>query len=426
MKLSKIIFTLISFLITIVSCNKNENNYFDTKSRLEDFIDDSQAPIETGILTPLKPVLPQIKITTKNNAPIVSKEEYVEGTISINGKTAYQDYEGAMKIKGRGNNSWSFPKKPYKIKLNKAAEIFGLPAYKEWILLAEYLDGSMLSDAIPYSMGHLLGMPFTNHIIPVELIINGQNKGIYVFTEHKEVGENRIDVGDDGLLLEFDTYLGEDWIFRTRHYKLPCVIHYPEIDSIKQLYDIQLCLEEFETLLKDSKFPNNDYDKYFDLNSLVDYMIVYTFTYNKEIYYPKSTYMHRVGKGKYKMGIIWDFDWGFGYTENGKHFDMNAVNKPLLDENSTLNGKVFFSKFMQDPKVQQRFKARWQWFRANKYNELRQYVSNYSSIIALGYTIDHAIWGKRNSTNNFNLDLNNALNWMDARANYIDNYVAGF
>ncbi|MEZ5054835.1 MAG: hypothetical protein R2807_08785 [Chitinophagales bacterium] len=65
---------------------------------------------------------------------------------------------------------------------------------------------------------------------------------------------------------------------------------------------------------------------------------------------------------------------------------------------------------MQDPKVQQRFKARWQWFRANKYNELRQYVSNYSSIIALGYTIDHAIWGKRNSTNNFNLDLNNALN----------------
>ena len=39
----------------------------------------------------------------------------------------------AMSIKGRGNSTWRNPKKPYKIKLDEEADIFGLGANKHWV-----------------------------------------------------------------------------------------------------------------------------------------------------------------------------------------------------------------------------------------------------------------------------------------------------
>ena len=46
-----------------------------------------------------------------------------------------------MKIRGRGNSTWSyFPKKPYRIKLDEKSEVLGLKSDKDWIVLANYND----------------------------------------------------------------------------------------------------------------------------------------------------------------------------------------------------------------------------------------------------------------------------------------------
>src|SRR5699024_8117705 len=82
------------------------------------------------------------------------------GDMTIDGMGVYDDFEGRIDLRGRGNSTWGMPKKPYKIYLEEKAPLFGLAPYKKWILLNEYLDGSMLYNAIPFKTGELLGMPY--------------------------------------------------------------------------------------------------------------------------------------------------------------------------------------------------------------------------------------------------------------------------
>ena len=118
------------------------------------------------------PRIPHFYIDTDNHDSITSKENYLEGDLVIEGNDAFADYEGRTKIRGRGNFSWfNLPKKSFKLKLNSASPLMDLSAYKKWILLANYLDGSLLMNSIPYKTAHLLEMPLTNHMIPIEFTL---------------------------------------------------------------------------------------------------------------------------------------------------------------------------------------------------------------------------------------------------------------
>lgn len=372
-------------------------------------------------------ILPHIYIDIEDGKTVVEKRVYLNANIRIDGKGEYEDFESTTQIRGRGNTTWDMPKKPYRIKLNSAASLFGLPAYKNWVLLNEYLDGTMLYNSVPFKAGRMLEIPYTNHIIPVEVTINDQYQGIYAFTEHKEVGEGRIDIGDDGWLLELDVYYDEDWKFKSEKYDLPVMIQYPEDDNINEdvLAEIKSDFEEFEQLVYDNSFPDNNYLDYFDDLSYVNYMIVYQLTLNYEINHPKSTYINKPAGEKYRMGIIWDFDWGYGYTPNNPHYNISTATGAIFADDLR-PGSVFFSRFMQDPHIQKLFKERWQWFRNNKYDELKGHVSDYAEKIKVAAPKDHAIWGNRSSSGNTDQDLQKVLTWLDARADYLDNYVSDF
>ena len=70
--------------------------------------------------------LPSIYIDTGGKG-IWSKENYVDGTITIKDPeklySNVSEFNAAMGIRGRGNSTWSFPKKPYKVKLKEKASI---------------------------------------------------------------------------------------------------------------------------------------------------------------------------------------------------------------------------------------------------------------------------------------------------------------
>ena len=71
--------------------------------------------------------IPVIHIKTKNSAPILNKKDYVDGTITISDpEKLYSDvaeFSAEMGIRGRGNSTWSFPKKPWKVKLKEKASL---------------------------------------------------------------------------------------------------------------------------------------------------------------------------------------------------------------------------------------------------------------------------------------------------------------
>ena len=79
------------------------------------------------------------------------KSEYTDKKLST--KTYELDY-----IRGRGNSTWGPDKKPYKLKLDKKAELLGMGSDKHWILLANYYDISMLRNKFTYWLGNVLGL----------------------------------------------------------------------------------------------------------------------------------------------------------------------------------------------------------------------------------------------------------------------------
>ena len=380
------------------------------------------------LITEKESVIPHIYIDIEGKKEVVEKKEELNATIMIDGKEKYDDFEGITTIRGRGNSTWGMPKKPYRLTLDKKTSLMGLTAFKDWVLLNEYLDGSMLYNAIPYKAGQLLEMPYTNTIIPVELTINGVYRGIYAFTEHKEVGKGRIDIGDDGLLLELDSYEDEDWMFFSKVYKLLVKVQFPKSKNMSndKLAEIAGDFNTMEQLVYDNSFPNNNYLDYFDDLSFVNYMIVYQLTLNQEINHPKSTYMHKLSGGKYRMGIIWDFDWGYGYEENGTHYTTASATKSLF-WNGNSPGTRFFSRVMSDPHMQGLFKKQWKSFKENKMDELKKYVNEYADIVALGIKKDHQKWGQRSgASSDPETNLNRLHNWLDRRITYIDDYVKDF
>ncbi|MFK7983236.1 MAG: CotH kinase family protein [Saprospiraceae bacterium] len=362
--------------------------------------------------------LPQVNISTDGRVGINSKTNFIPTKITIDGQSKYNDYTGRAQIRGRGNSTWTFPKKSYKFKLDEDSEILGLKAEKDWVLLANFLDGTHLLNAVAMKIGQLLKMSYTNTIIPVELTLNGEFLGTYMLTEQIEVKKNRVNTGKDGLLLSLDTNFDEPYQFQSASYRLPVTIKYPkEIDASKK-NEIRKEFEAFEALIADANFPNNEYLDYFDETAFVQYLIVYMLTGNEEINHPKSTYIHKIKEGKYTMGPIWDFDWAFAFEGSLEHFSSFDI--PLF-WTSSAKGTQFFSRFLADPAMKALLKTEWAAFQANQLPELLTYIDEYAFIIRGARTRDFVIWAQ--GKNNYDVEVANLKNWLSNRGRWMNGVI---
>ena len=83
-------------------------------------------------------------INTVNQTEITSKDDYILGSVSIKGSESFEMDPAAMSVRGRGNSTWEFPKKAYKIKFDERQSLLGMTSAKEYVLLAEYVDKSLI------------------------------------------------------------------------------------------------------------------------------------------------------------------------------------------------------------------------------------------------------------------------------------------
>ena len=124
-------------------------------------------------------------------------------------------------VKVRGNWTTSYDKKPLRIKFKKAQSMLGLNAgqsFKNWVLLAEYKDASMLRNKTALTIAReILGEDgfYVSDAELVEVVINGEYWGVYLLAEQQEIKEGRLDITeaeddytdtDIGYFLEFDGY----------------------------------------------------------------------------------------------------------------------------------------------------------------------------------------------------------------------------
>ena len=109
-----------------------------------------------------------------------------------------------MEIRGRGNTTWSYAKKPYKIKLlgDEGADVLGLGSNKHWVLIANALDKTLMKDRISAWLGDEIGMEFTPRGEPVDLVMKNKEGtfykylGSYYLSENVRVDTNRVEIDE--------------------------------------------------------------------------------------------------------------------------------------------------------------------------------------------------------------------------------------
>ena len=140
--------------------------------------------------------LPVVYINTDDGEGITDKSTYKSADMYIQGNSNYESqYNGRIEIKGRGNTSWSYPQKPYKIKLNKSTDLFGFGKNKHWVLLSNYLDQGMLRNVTASQISTKLGLT-TMEMTWVDVCMNGDYIGCYELCEHVRIDSTRVNIFD--------------------------------------------------------------------------------------------------------------------------------------------------------------------------------------------------------------------------------------
>jgi hypothetical protein len=147
-----------------------------------------------------------------------------------------------------------------------------------------------MMNTIAFKLGSEMDLPYTNHAVHVELVLNGVYEGSYVLTEQVQVGKGRVDIDeDDGFLVELDSYYDEEPKFTTGSSQLPVMIKSPEDLTDPAGYDfVKNKINELDNLLFGEDFPENGYRDLIDIDTFVKFLIINEITGNSELSYPKS------------------------------------------------------------------------------------------------------------------------------------------
>lgn len=114
--------------------------------------------------------------------------------VDENGNTVY---DGALAhIKIRGNMSTRFNKKSYTVKLEKSTNMFGFGKAKKWVLIGNARDKSLLRNQITYNMARYVGLPCTPDCRQVDLYINREYRGAYLFSDKVQISKANVDIFD--------------------------------------------------------------------------------------------------------------------------------------------------------------------------------------------------------------------------------------
>lgn len=339
--------------------------------------------------------IPVLYLFTPGGTAITSKEAWTKkcriyldaaGKADYDGTVFEEDYYGESdQLKGRGNSTWGWNKKPYTVKLDKKAGLLGMPKHKRWVLLANAIDKSLIRNRLALEIaGRCNGLEWTPRNRFVEVVMNGKHRGTYLLTEQIKADADRVPIpsGNDaldpekgggpdadpekmGFLIEIDRYWGNmqyetspfwwpskrysgngattvinqdmvSWArnisYRTNYdegrLKLNFGLKDPDDEelfsksSVQFLYIMNYILDTEKSVLQ------NPHDlTRLDVKSFIDYWLVFELTMNQEPNNPGSCYMYKkpaADGGKLYAGPVWDFDYGtfnVNFTDSGHYWN---------------------------------------------------------------------------------------------------------
>ncbi|MBE6811752.1 MAG: hypothetical protein E7523_02590 [Ruminococcaceae bacterium] len=311
-----------------------------------------------------------VHITTKSGsmaAVHADKSHKEEADIVIIDDGAIVTDSALSYIKGRGNATWGYVKKPYNIKFDKKTSLFGMDKAKKWTLLANYYDKTMLRNATAFALAETAGLAFTSEYVFTDLYINDEYYGSYLLCESVEVGDGRVEIADlesetedvntddldsfsfggaqvtdytklqagtqkwvnipnnpenitGGYLLEYElaTRYPEEVSGFVTDRKQPIVLKAPEYASQAQVQYISSYYQEFEDAVFSADGYNaagKHYTEYIDVDSFVKMYVFQEFVKNLDAGLTSFYICKDADSGLFRAAPVWDFDKALGSSE---------------------------------------------------------------------------------------------------------------
>lgn len=343
----------------------------------------------------------------------LSHKNYFNGTywLDMNGCTWLEELGGKnvgskeeplpLEIKARGNYTRTgFSKKPFKLKLGKKQSLLGLSKSKHFAILAHADDNKgYLRNFTGFNLGRRMELPWTPWQQPVEVVINGDYRGLYFLTESIRIGDDRVmieelddncqdaSLASGGYLVELDNYDEPD----------ESQIRMAELgngpgpkDALRITFDTpevyspvmrRFITEQFTTMNSLVGSNSDDLWAYIDMDDLARYYLVEEIISHTEAFHG-STYMFRDrGEGqKWHFSPLWDCGNAFNGSTSG-HF---YIGSPF--------GNTWIPSIMMNDTFRRKVKETWMWFMANKFDGLYNDINEYAANIKKAAAADRVRW----------------------------------
>ncbi len=374
-------------------------------------------------------------------------------------------YDGFIGIERRGQTSQLFfPKIGYGIETRDAmgedlnVAIMGMPEEADWVIHSPYSDKSLIRNALAYQLAGEI-MVYAPRVRMAELFLNGDYRGVILWTEKIKRDKNRVDISrltpdenDDenitgGYILRFDKNEPEEvaWISpynpslfgdqRTRF-----IYHYPKREDIsfQQLTYIRNYITQFEHALMSPNYmdPVDGYEPYIDIESFVQTVIINELTRNVDGY-RLSTYMYKDKGGKLAMGPTWDHNLSFG---NADYCNGSSITGWAIDFNDVCPQDFWINHFwwerlMSDNRFRQKVKDLWQDLRKDKFSDenliqmIDDLVESLRGASSRNFVrwpvIGQYVWPNNFVGTSYLSEINYLKDWLTDRAGWLDGAFRG-
>ena len=378
----------------------------------------------------------------------------------------FNEYNGKIGIEYRGNYSLSLPQKPYSIELIDNlgvaidSSIFGMPAENDWLLLANYNDKSFARNALPNETFESMGnYGVRSH--HVDVVLNGEYQGIYLFSEKIKRDSNRVDIskldtleilGQDvtgGYIIKVDYWDNSDsWQSNFSPIGFPGLdIHYvyyypkPDVIVLEQQTYIQNFMDEFETALYAANFddPNFGYRRYISVPTFIDYLIINELARNVDGY-KKSRFLYKDkdhADGTYrklKAGPVWDFDWALKDMWSGAE-DGSGFMYPEVDQD--VNAPGWYIRLLQDTLFANEVRCRYDDLRRDILSEayMHNKIDSIAAVVNESQDWHYLTWGHMGAatgtgevqapSQTYAEEVQRLKDWLTRRVNWLDINMPG-
>ncbi len=389
----------------------------------------------------------------------------------------FNNYNGRITTRVRGNSSTNFPKKSYKVTLKTTAgadtnvSILGMPAEEDWILYASYNDKTLMRDPLVYHLANQIGQ-YASRVRYCELVVNGEYLGVYAMEEQVKRGADRVNISKlrttdisgnnvtGGYLLKVDSQGGAVGYFWNMSQNSTCTdpngsstlhgntveIEYPKSGDLQvaQRNYIQNYVTSFETALHNNDFSTTTgYRKYVNLNSFIDHFLMTEFAKNPDGY-RLSTYLYKDKDskgGKLTMGPLWDYNFAVGNSPTPACRGQNPQGWAYQD-NFTCDPTAWakpmpfwWNELMKDPNFVNGVKDRWTVLRQNVLTiaNTNNFIDSTATLLSESQVRNFQKWDILSVDNGillfnggtYSSEIDSLKLWINQRLAWIDNNIEG-